>query len=314
MSPPREPVPNFNPPGWDPKAPRPRFAMGKRVRIAAEPPGGSVCVDLSGRSGVIERVLGHVPREELSPALEADAAGSVPLYRVRFALSDLFAATTNSAAEDTIDIALPEPCLEPFFDYRAFTAETARLEASLNAASAAADDEARSDRGVAAAETAIARALAALREIDADAPPPAAGLVARAWADPAFARTLLADAAAACDLVEIAPPAAPLIALNAADGAPVVLPGAGGALDPALFGEAAAAALSPRLGSAALRAPDAIRTARSAHDALQFTENTALLSHIVVPERPSGAEGWPEARLEARVTVASLLGLGPLRA
>ena len=113
--------PSFHPPYWDAGAPAPRFSMGKRVRVKAGAPPGHVRTPwyVRGKSGVVERICGHFadPQE-----LAYGRAGTPkqPLYRVRFALSDLWGEVDGSAAfsrEDTIDVEIFESWLEPFFDY-----------------------------------------------------------------------------------------------------------------------------------------------------------------------------------------------------
>lgn len=128
---PRDPVPSFLPPYWDPAAPAPRFSMGKRVRVKALAPIGHYRAPhyVHGRSGVIERVCGHFhDPQELAYGHRGGA--KLPLYRVRFALSDLFPGG-GYAPEDTLDVELYESWLLPFFDYDDLPGESARLEATL---------------------------------------------------------------------------------------------------------------------------------------------------------------------------------------
>ena len=104
--------------------------MGKRIRLAAKAPPA-----LQGLSGVVERVAGHFP----PGAGEAKA----PLYRLRIALADLWGREADGfGLEDTLDVEMFEPALEPFFDYKNFEAEKARLEGELTAQPGV-DDDAR---------------------------------------------------------------------------------------------------------------------------------------------------------------------------
>ena len=128
----REAPPSFLPEGWDPDAAAPRFSMGKRVRLGPGAPEA-----LQGLSGVVERVAGH--------AAPAPGAAKSPLYRVRFALRDLWGSAADGfGSEDTLDVELFETALAPFFDYGDFDAEKSRLEAELSA-EAAIDEPARLD-------------------------------------------------------------------------------------------------------------------------------------------------------------------------
>lgn len=117
-------APNFHPPYWDAAAPAPRFSVGKRVRVLRGAPIGHVRTPwyARGRVGVVERVCGHFPDpQEL--AYRRGGLPKLPLYRVRFALSDLWRDDAADGAgfgpTDTIDIEIYESWLEPFFDYGA---------------------------------------------------------------------------------------------------------------------------------------------------------------------------------------------------
>ena len=132
--------PNFNPPYWDSTAKTPRFDMGKRVRVRSDlpesaRPGGHLRTPWSvrGKTGVVERVCGHFENPE-SLAYHGDGLPKQPLYRVRFALSDLWGeeAASGFAAQDTLDVEIYEHWLEPFFDYGGDpAAERAKVERDL---------------------------------------------------------------------------------------------------------------------------------------------------------------------------------------
>ncbi|MCI4661146.1 MAG: nitrile hydratase subunit beta [Neomegalonema sp.] len=120
-----EPPPNFNPADWDPLAPKPRFSCGRRVRVrdvlpADATPEQRACL---GKTGVVARIAGHFP----SPS----TGESMPLYELRFALCDLYPGHDPSDGE-TVDIALFEESLQPFWDYGGdFDAQGAALELEL---------------------------------------------------------------------------------------------------------------------------------------------------------------------------------------
>lgn len=111
--------------------------MGKRVRVRSGAPIGHCRTPwwCRGKSGVVERVLGQFP----DPAeLAYGRAGlpKVPLYRVRFALSEVWPERSDGFDKvDTIDAEIYETWLAPFFDYSDFANENARLEAELSGAS-----------------------------------------------------------------------------------------------------------------------------------------------------------------------------------
>lgn len=128
----REPPPSFHPPYWDASAPAPRFSMGKRVRVRRLAPLGHCRAPfyIRGKSGVVERICGHFhDPQELAYGLRDGA--KLALYRVRFALSDLWTDETGFGGEDTVDVELYESWLEPFFDYDDLPGASARLEAEL---------------------------------------------------------------------------------------------------------------------------------------------------------------------------------------
>lgn len=127
-------APNFNPPYWDPQAKPPRFDVGKRVRVRADAPKGHLrtpwCV--RGKTGVVERICGHFHNPE-TLAYGEDGLPKQPLYRVRFALADLWSEAPKGFGEqDTLDVELYEHWLEPFFDYGGDpAAERAKVERDL---------------------------------------------------------------------------------------------------------------------------------------------------------------------------------------
>lgn len=128
-----EAPPRFHPPYWDPDAPRPRFSMGKRVRVRRGGPIGHVRTPwyVRGRSGVVERICGHF-HDPQELAYGRGAGVKLPLYRVRFALSEVWPGESGFGDSDTIDVEIYENWLEPFFDYSGdVAAEAARVEALM---------------------------------------------------------------------------------------------------------------------------------------------------------------------------------------
>lgn len=85
--------------------------MAERVRIRAMMPPGHVRAPayLRGKSGVIERALGHFANpEQLAYGLPAEKRA---LYRVRFTMGELWGAAAERA-EDTLDAEIYEHWLE----------------------------------------------------------------------------------------------------------------------------------------------------------------------------------------------------------
>jgi len=90
----------------------PRFAPGDRVRVARREVAGHVRTPryIRGKSGVIERVCGAFRNPERLAYGEWDGP-ALPLYRVRFALHDVWPSV--EAPHDTLDVELYENWLEP---------------------------------------------------------------------------------------------------------------------------------------------------------------------------------------------------------
>ena len=90
----------------------PRFAVGERVRVRNQHPPGHVRTPhyCRGHVGVIERLCGAFPNpEEL--AYNRNGLPAQPLYRVRFASSELWADYTGGA-NDVVEIELYQHWLE----------------------------------------------------------------------------------------------------------------------------------------------------------------------------------------------------------
>jgi len=143
-----------------------------------------------------------------------------------------------------------------------------------------------------------------------------AGVIARAWTDPAFHAELMEDARAAVAKLGITIPDAPeLIALENQDGLhhvvactlcscyPRMLLG----VPPAWYKSKAYRArvvLDPRsvLAEFGLTLPEDTR--------IRVVDSTADLRYLVIPRRPTGTEGWDMERLAGLVTRDSMIGTG----
>jgi nitrile hydratase len=102
----------FPPPYADPSAVAPRFRAGDVVRVKRGAAPGHMRTPwyLRGRAGRVERLCGHFANpEEL--AYRRDGRPPLPLYRVRFALGELWGEAADGG--DTLDAELFEHWLEP---------------------------------------------------------------------------------------------------------------------------------------------------------------------------------------------------------
>jgi nitrile hydratase len=90
------------------------FLPGDPVRVRAGAPPGHIRTPwyLRGRAGRVERVLGAFANpEELAYPASRPGAAPVPLYRVRFAMAELWGDGVESPA-DTLDAEVFEHWLE----------------------------------------------------------------------------------------------------------------------------------------------------------------------------------------------------------
>jgi nitrile hydratase len=92
------------------------FAAGDRVRVTERVATGHTRTPryIRGKCGVVERVCGAFRNPEELAYGRTDGP-SIPLYRVRFALSDVWrseGASAGAAAVDTVDVELYEHWLE----------------------------------------------------------------------------------------------------------------------------------------------------------------------------------------------------------
>jgi len=106
--------PAVEPPGFPPPYPagRPRFVPGTVVRVRTGTGPGHIRTPwyLRGRLGRIERICGAFPNpEEL--AYGRDGLPAVPLYRVRFAMGELWGDGLERS-QDTVDAEIFEHWLE----------------------------------------------------------------------------------------------------------------------------------------------------------------------------------------------------------
>jgi nitrile hydratase len=147
-----------------------------------------------------------------------------------------------------------------------------------------------------------------------------ARVVARAWVDPAYRQRLLAGAAAAvAELDTGAPPAGDLVVIENTPAVHNVVvctlcscyPWAVLGLPPTWyksFAYRSRAVSEPRevLREFGLELPESVR--------VNVWDSSSDLRYMVLPERPSGTEGWGEEQLAALVTRDCMIGVATPRA
>jgi nitrile hydratase len=155
---------------------------------------------------------------------------------------------------------------------------------------------------------------AAVEAMDARSPAQGARVVARAWSDPAYKARLLADGTAAVQELGIEMAATKLIVVENRAGLhnlvvctlcscyPRMLLG----LPPDWYKSRAYRSRAVREPRAVLREfgtllPDSVE--------VRVHDSTADMRYLVLPERPSGTEGWSEERLAQLVSRDSMIGV-----
>ena len=159
-----------------------------------------------------------------------------------------------------------------------------------------------------------AEITAAVARMDARSPADGARVVARAWVDAGFRARLLADGSAACRelglqldglrlvVVENTPRRHNVIVCTLCSCYPRGLLG----LPPDWYKQRAYRTRTVREPRAVLREfgleiPEGIE--------LRVHDSTAEMRFLVLPRRPEGTAGWPEARLAALVTRDCMIGV-----
>ena len=155
------------------------------------------------------------------------------------------------------------------------------------------------------------------REVEAmEARTPATGarLVARAWVDPSFRARLLADTkAAAAELGIEAGPYRILTMENTPETHNLVVCTLCSCYPRMLLGIPPAWYKGTSYRARAVREPRAVMAefglVLPAGIAVRVHDSTADMRYMVLPLRPSGTDGWDEARLAGLVTRDSLIGV-----
>ena len=159
---------------------------------------------------------------------------------------------------------------------------------------------------------------AQVAEMDRRSPARGVRMVARAWCDDAYRTRLLADAGAAAEALDIPVDGTPLVAVENTSGVHNLVvctlcscyPRAILGLPPDWYKMAAyrrRAVREPRKVLAEFGTDIPPDVAVRVHD------STADMRYLVVPERPSGTEGWNEDDLAGLVTRDSMIGVARAR-
>jgi nitrile hydratase len=180
-------------------------------------------------------------------------------------------------------------------------------------------------RGVAMRNLLLARGVVTASEIraeiermDARGPHNGARVVAKAWADPAYAARLAADAGAAVEELGLARGETVLTALFNTDRLHnLVVCTLCSCYPRSVLGRPPAWYKSRAYRARAVRDPRGVLaefgTVLPDGIELRVHDSNAELRYLVVPARPGGTEGWDEARLASLVTRDSMIGVTPAR-
>ena len=154
-----------------------------------------------------------------------------------------------------------------------------------------------------------------MRSSDAASPAQGARMVARAWTDPAYRALMLQDGTAAADQLGIAMPGAPPLGVlaNEPDLHHLVVctlcscyPRAVLGYPPFWFKSAAYRARAVRDPAGVLRE---WHTELAPGTTIRVVDSTADYRWMVLPLRPTGTQGWSEARLAEIVTENDMIGV-----
>jgi nitrile hydratase alpha subunit len=168
------------------------------------------------------------------------------------------------------------------------------------------------DKGVLSAED-IRRKI---EEWEQKTPAQGARVIARAWVDPPFEARLLEDANAAAEGLGIDARGAKIVALkNTPQRHHLVVCTLCSCYPRALLGLPPAWYKAPAYRSRAVNDPRGVLaefgTKLSPEVEVRVVDSTADCRYLVVPLRPSGTDGWDEARLASLVTRDSMIGVAP---
>jgi nitrile hydratase alpha subunit len=155
-----------------------------------------------------------------------------------------------------------------------------------------------------------------IEEWEQKTPALGARIVARSWVDPEFECRLLADGNAAAQELGIDARGPKIVALkNTPRRHHLVVCTLCSCYPRALLGLPPAWYKAPAYRSRAVNDPRGVLAefgTRLAGDVeLRVVDSTADCRYLVLPQRPSGTEGWPEARLAGLVTRDSMIGVAP---
>ncbi|MEM6488203.1 MAG: nitrile hydratase subunit alpha [Pseudomonadota bacterium] len=159
-----------------------------------------------------------------------------------------------------------------------------------------------------------AEIAAQIELMDGRTPALGARVVARAWADPGYKARLLADGAAACREMGIDVGPLKLVAVeNTAAVHNVVVCTLCSCYPRMLLGLPPDWYKARAYRARTVRAPRAVLAefglTLGPEVAVRVHDSTADMRYLVLPQRPSGTEGWPEDRLAALVGRDAMIGV-----
>ncbi|WP_158745055.1 nitrile hydratase subunit alpha [Acidisphaera sp. L21] len=154
-----------------------------------------------------------------------------------------------------------------------------------------------------------------IRFVDEAHPGQGARMVARAWVDPAFRATMLADGTKAAELLGI--PMRGMPPLGVLENAPglhhLVVCTLCSCYPRAVLGYPPFWFKSAAYRARAVRDPAGVlaewRTVLPADTTIRVVDSTADYRWMVLPMRPPGTEGWSEDRLAGVVTEGDMIGV-----
>ena len=154
---------------------------------------------------------------------------------------------------------------------------------------------------------------------DSATPAVGAGMVARAWTDPAFRALMLRDGSRAAEEMGVPMDRMPPLGVleNTERERHLIVCTLCSCYPRAVLGYPPGWFKSAAYRARAVRDPRGVLaewgTTLPEHARLRVVDSTADYRWMVLPLRPAGTEGWDAARLAGLVTVEAMMGLRPAR-
>ena len=156
---------------------------------------------------------------------------------------------------------------------------------------------------------------AAIDRTDRASPERGARMVARAWTDPAFRALMLSDGTRAAEAMDVPMRGLPPLGVleNTAEVHHLVVCTLCSCYPRAVLGYPPFWFKSPAYRARAIRDPAGVLaewgTVLPGGTRIRVLDSTADYRWMVLPERPSGSEGWDEARLAGLVRETDMIGV-----